>query len=54
MNGIPWSPARDALLMELVSQELTFRRIAHRMRMTPNQVMGRFNRLRRAMGLQAV
>lgn len=54
MRGMVWSPAQDALLMELVSLDMTFAQVAVRMRLTRNQVMGRFDRLRQAMGGQAV
>ena len=53
MNGMNWSPAQDALLMELMADDRSFGQIARVMRLSRNAVMGRFNRLRVAMGWQA-
>lgn len=45
-----WTATRDAELMDLVSEDLPFEMIAQRMGLTRGQVIGRFNRLRQALG----
>lgn len=49
-----WTPEVDGQLMELMSENLSIRAAARRMGISHNAASGRFTRLRREMGWQAV
>ena len=49
----PWPPAKDAALMDLVASDITLAECARRMNLSRNAVIGRFFKLRQAMGWQA-
>lgn len=47
-----WTAERDAELMALIADGLSFSAVGKAMRLTKGGCMGRFNRLRSAMGWQ--
>lgn len=49
-----WSTGRDAMLMEGISTGLSIERVGKAMGISKGAAIGRFNRLRLAMGSQAV
>lgn len=49
-----WTPEADGQLMELMSENLSIRAAARVMGISHNAASGRFTRLRREMGWQAV
>lgn len=53
IHQIHWSADMDNLLMEHMSNGLSFRGVAKNMGLTHDQVSSRFKRLRESMGWQA-
>lgn len=52
-NRLYWTPAHDARLMDLISQGCTLEQCAKRIGTSRNSAIGRFHKLRLAMGWQA-
>lgn len=53
-SDISWTVDRDDVLMELASLGRSFSQIGNIMGITKNAAMGRFDRLRKSMGPQAI